>query len=311
MRESDIKVLWGRSGNRCAICRCELTMGPDHTRQVPLGEQAHIAAKTTDGPRGESALKTEERDQYHNLILLCPSDHSRIDKLVDSYPVERLHQIKTDHELWVQSSLALTPDVTRHEAYSFLYAHLVDSAVEACDLKHWKAWTSHALGLAASWDRKRLDSLRGFRHQMLRAIKPGHFVELERSLDTLAITCHQAVELFLRHAEKQEGRLYARQFYKDLREWDTEKHERLFRKWECWVETCELWLFAATKAANWMADVVRRDINPYFFLTDGKFVVERGPLMDLSWETMLLEFTDDEKASLPDGWRGLVVGEDA
>jgi hypothetical protein len=38
MREKDIKILWGRSGNRCAICKLEPT--PDGSRET-LGEMAH------------------------------------------------------------------------------------------------------------------------------------------------------------------------------------------------------------------------------------------------------------------------------
>jgi hypothetical protein len=53
MKEKDVKMLWGRSGNRCAICKIELT--PVGSESV-LGEMAHIIADKQKGPRGESDL---------------------------------------------------------------------------------------------------------------------------------------------------------------------------------------------------------------------------------------------------------------
>lgn len=102
MREKEIKILWGRSGNRCAICKLELT--PDGDRET-LGEMAHIVAKSNDGPRGNLPLEPSERDKYKNLILLCPTHHADIDKNYTDWPVERLHRTKTEHEAWVSEQL--------------------------------------------------------------------------------------------------------------------------------------------------------------------------------------------------------------
>jgi hypothetical protein len=98
MREKDIKILWGRSGNRCAICKLELTSdGAPET----LGEMAHIVARSPEGPRGAVQLANEDRETYENLILLCPNHHSEIDKNPDAWPIHRLKVAKTDHERWV------------------------------------------------------------------------------------------------------------------------------------------------------------------------------------------------------------------
>jgi len=104
MREKDIKILWGRSGNRCAICKIELT--PDGSLET-LGEMAHIVARSQGGPRGNSNQSTGERDSYNNLILLCPTHHVEVDKNPDSWPVERLRSVKADHEAWVSEQLGL------------------------------------------------------------------------------------------------------------------------------------------------------------------------------------------------------------
>jgi len=102
MRAKDIKILWGRSANRCAICKIELT--PDGEIET-IGEIAHIISRSPQGPRGDDALLSTERDDYSNLILLCPNHHSEIDKFPDSWPTEKLHQLKEEHEKWVSEQL--------------------------------------------------------------------------------------------------------------------------------------------------------------------------------------------------------------
>jgi len=102
MKDKDIKILWGRSGNRCAICQIELTASGD---RETLGEMAHIVARASNGSRGESSLTVQERDSYNNLILLCPNDHTEIDKNYQDWSVDKLHRIKTEHESWVSEQL--------------------------------------------------------------------------------------------------------------------------------------------------------------------------------------------------------------
>lgn len=102
MRIKDIKLLWGRSGNRCAICKIELS--PDGSVET-IGEIAHIVSRTREGPRGNDALLLSKRDDYSNLMLLCPNHHSEIDKLPDSWPSSKLHQLKEEHEKWVSEQL--------------------------------------------------------------------------------------------------------------------------------------------------------------------------------------------------------------
>ena len=102
MRDKDIKILWGRSGNRCAICKLELTA--DGSTET-LGEMAHIVGQSQNGPRGNQNLT--DRDSYDNLILLCPTHHVEIDKNYTAWPVERLRSIKADHEAWVSEQLGI------------------------------------------------------------------------------------------------------------------------------------------------------------------------------------------------------------
>ena len=99
--QKDLKILFQRSGNRCAFPGCKKAL--DHPESdlddpVVLSEVAHIVARSSDGPRGEYPLPPEERDKYDNLILLCEEHHHIVDSQPHTYTVERLRQMKSDHE---------------------------------------------------------------------------------------------------------------------------------------------------------------------------------------------------------------------
>ncbi len=95
------KILWARSGNRCAICRCSLVLeATDADREALVGDECHIVAASPTGPRG--GFTVDDVDGYNNLILLCKTDHKRIDDQVLEFPVERLRAMKREHERWAQ-----------------------------------------------------------------------------------------------------------------------------------------------------------------------------------------------------------------
>ncbi|MFA4830486.1 MAG: HNH endonuclease [Thermodesulfovibrionales bacterium] len=69
-----------------------------------IGEECHIIANSTDGPRGNISTQ-EDLNKYDNLILLCRIHHKIIDDQPNTYTVERLRKIKVTHEKWVRDSL--------------------------------------------------------------------------------------------------------------------------------------------------------------------------------------------------------------
>jgi hypothetical protein len=72
-----------------------------------VGEEAHIVAEEDKGPRGNPAMPIPERNAYPNRILLCGDHHTLIDKDHGvHFSVAQLHQMKTDHEAWVDHMLS-------------------------------------------------------------------------------------------------------------------------------------------------------------------------------------------------------------
>lgn len=298
IKQKDIKILWGRSGNRCAFCKTQLTQNSSAvTASFTLGEQAHIVGDKPGSARSNSPLNDEQRDSYHNLILLCPTHHTEIDSNESDWPVERLHQEKSVHELWVTETLSETIDHVKL-AKQATVASIVDSAVELCDFENWQSWTSWALSPDPKWDESRPDKIFEFRQKIIAAIWHDEFEELKRSAITLSILLNRATQKFLEHSDLRGNTYFPFKFYKAISH--NPNYNEDLRRYEEWLDECYSLIKASTKAANWFAAVVRKDINPMFFAEKGKFLIMEGPFMDLSFRTELLEFTEEEKTNLPE-----------
>ncbi len=103
----DLRLLFQRSGNRCAFPGCTKVLAQKGTSlddPVILSEVAHIVAQKLDGPRGDYPLPLDKRDAYDNLILLCEEHHHRVDAQKYTYTVERLRQMKIDHERLIEGA---------------------------------------------------------------------------------------------------------------------------------------------------------------------------------------------------------------
>lgn len=109
-----IKILWSAAAGLCAFsdCRQRLTYSEagefaPHT----LGEMAHICGDRLGSNRHDPNQSVEERDDYQNLILLCPTHHRLIDRRENEarFPVEMLLKMKAEHEAFVRDSFEPTP----------------------------------------------------------------------------------------------------------------------------------------------------------------------------------------------------------
>ena len=111
-REIDLKLLWGRSAARCAFPDCPTELTQEGTHKDPavvIGEMAHIVAGSQDenrSPRYDPAYPRELLDTYENLILLCPTHHTLVDKQHNTYTVDDLKTWKSELEDWVAIQLS-------------------------------------------------------------------------------------------------------------------------------------------------------------------------------------------------------------
>jgi len=100
------KILWGRSGNRCAICKKELVVDstPKNDESI-IGDECHMISPQLGGPRHDPSLPQDKFDLYDNLILLCRVHHKVVDDQAETYLTDILRQFKINHETWVSRKL--------------------------------------------------------------------------------------------------------------------------------------------------------------------------------------------------------------
>ncbi len=103
----DLKKLCIKSGNRCAIPDCHKELVIERTENDAdciIGEIAHIKGERQSSARFDPHMMDKQRNSYDNLILLCSNCHKMIDDQINTYTVEKLHELKQNHEKWVIES---------------------------------------------------------------------------------------------------------------------------------------------------------------------------------------------------------------
>jgi hypothetical protein len=273
-----------------------------------IGEMCHMVAESEDGPRGQSPLTAEQRDDYDNLILLCRNHHGEIDKQPATFPIEQLKAIKAAHEKLVRESLLGHYD-RRRQQDDETYASYVDEWASRCNLDHWKDWSSFVLGgdrptMTVEMDRQ-LEDLGPW---LLGRVWPGRYAALERAFANFRVVVQDFRNTFHSHVERPspEGEmLVTRKFYQ-IEEWDEERYERLSKDYDRHVDLVIDLMFELTRAANFVCDEVRSSLIPTFRLADGVAMVMYGPCQpDGAWYTFAVHYTPEEKDRQPQPYPSL------
>ncbi len=93
------KRLFASSAGYCQRPGCTTHLFLDTgTKVIHLAEMAHIFAANNYGPRANAELSPEERGAYGNLVLLCPTCHTMIDKAPQDFPDHTVISWKKEHE---------------------------------------------------------------------------------------------------------------------------------------------------------------------------------------------------------------------
>lgn len=101
--QKSVKILWAAAGGRCAFPGCWERLCYHEAKEVApyiLGEMAHICGEQPTSNRHDANQSQAQRDSYQNLILMCPTHHTLIDRKENEsrYPADALLQMKADHE---------------------------------------------------------------------------------------------------------------------------------------------------------------------------------------------------------------------
>ncbi len=117
------RLLLARSGGYCQnpACRRDLFVFFQNGDGTSLEELAHVIGRSKQGPRGRSDLEVGKRDEYENIILLCPTCHTLIDKSPSQFSVETLHEWKRSHEDTIRRTFLVPVYDTRDDLASAVH----------------------------------------------------------------------------------------------------------------------------------------------------------------------------------------------
>jgi hypothetical protein len=105
--KATIRHLFAHSGNVCAYAGCRHPLIDGHGNFV--AELCHIEAAEPGGERFNPAMTNAERSDRDNLLLLCHRHHVETND-VHAWPVERMRELKAEHERRYEESEAVVAE---------------------------------------------------------------------------------------------------------------------------------------------------------------------------------------------------------
>ncbi|WP_203043096.1 HNH endonuclease signature motif containing protein [Pimelobacter simplex] len=286
IRVADRKLLWGRSRNRCAFPDCSQLLTVDlHDPEsevlgeagVVLGEEAHIRSSQDGGPRHDGEYPPERLDSYANLILLCPTHHTLVDKDGGrGFTVEDLEKMRSNHEGALQQLESAAAERKRVADERLAAAIQVWEAKAMLD--EWQNLT-WSLNTPVPYIREPLrDGLFELGEWLLARDWPKTSPHVREAFDRFlgvvrVLTAHVA-QSFVRVGESNRWQLERK--YKELKKWNPPLYEELIAEHRV---QCTMTYFLAielTRAANRIIAAVREEVDPLYRFDEGVLLLREG-----------------------------------
>jgi hypothetical protein len=292
------KMLWGRSGGLCAICRVSLfETGQEAREPTVLGQECHIVGEenSAGSPRGFDPMPLELRNLYTNLVLLCGKHHKIIDDRVEEYTIEILRKIKLDHELWVQQSLRLDLDKQLDDER---YMQIAEMWSALAGLDDWANFTYSILsGDPPTVNEAHFSRLNDLQVKLLQCVYPQRYQQLNKAFHTFRVVLHDFLNVFNLHAElPSEGisDLRTRRFYRN----SLQNRDLYNRQLQEYLEHVNLLCDLAvelTRAANFVCESLRTFVYQGYRVSDGWLLCQTGPGIDGQSLRVQVRYTPDEQ----------------
>src|SRR5690606_13102145 len=183
------------------------------------------------------------------------------------YTVEKLKEIKKEHEVWVKESLK--PDSERTKI-DLIYADYIDEIIKRLDFENWKAWTSYPIG-ESSINYLTLVSLMELPSFIISRFWPKEYLDLEDSIYNIKAVVNDLVTVFHKYAERdsikpKDGEdlefktSYTETFYKLTFHEDIKVYNRLLEEYIYHTELITDLGLELTRAGNLLIEKIRKYI---------------------------------------------------
>ncbi len=297
------KLLWGRAGNQCAFPACVQTLTADlgtedseflATVGVVMGEEAHIRSARPDGPRFDETYEDTKLDSYENLLLLCPTHHTLIDKNGGvGFSVAQLEEMKASHEKLVTESLGAEEESQRELSERMIALLLLWE--QKMQLEEWETITAQLnepLPVLADTSYTKLIEAGAW---LLKMRWPNRFPRTVLAFRNL----HHVMTDLLNHLQKcmeskNEFFWQIRRSYKDIG-WDPDAYKILFAEFQNERFLLYVLVIEATKAINWVIIEAADEVDKFYRFDQGLILMRDGDGVFKSW-MMRIEYEADELA---------------
>lgn len=152
------RMLLSRSGGYCMRPECHRDLFPlfETGEITSVEELAHIIGQKEDGPRGDRPLPLKQRDEYHNVLVLCPTCHTIVDKKETAhlFPDDLLLGWKAQHEEKITACFGVPSYEDRVQLSEAVSALLIQNRVTFETYGPFSAkWTDPLANAATAWVR--------------------------------------------------------------------------------------------------------------------------------------------------------------
>jgi len=288
------KKLWANAGNRCAFPGCvqrlvsDLGM-PDQPTSgagAVVGEEAHIRSSKATGPRHDPGYPAGKLNEYENLVLLCPTHHTIVDKDGGSaWPLVEVLKMKAAHEERVD---ALLSDSSNQSPTTTALESRIHRWEELINLAGWEELTQrlnfvHPYLALSDWQ-----SLAETAIWLAGVDWPPHFPKL-----AVAFATHRAVlEVLISHISdafvRGQGELEIRRRHKETY-FDGPDGEQLYTEAisEFGVNDAVtgVLVLELTRTVNLVILAVRDEVLPLYRFNDGLIQMVEGDLIWGLWSS--------------------------
>lgn len=118
-----LRDLFVHSGNECAFPGCDRVLV--NAKGQWVGRVCHLEAAMPGGERFNPAMTNEDRRQRNNLVLMCHDHHIETNEIAE-FPVERMLEIKADHEKRFAGAPPVADEVLEHAVREIVAASIED-----------------------------------------------------------------------------------------------------------------------------------------------------------------------------------------
>ncbi|MEV7322827.1 HNH endonuclease signature motif containing protein [Streptomyces sp. NPDC093970] len=256
-----------------------------------MGEEAHIRSAQPDGPRYDAGYDAGKLDTYENLLLLCPTHHTLIDKNSGvGFSVANLKEMKASHEQLVTERLGAGEESQRE--LSERMAALLLVWEQKMHLDQWESVTAQLNPDLADVGYTQMIDAGAW---LLKMRWPKQFPRTGQAFRNL----HHVMTDLLNHLQscmetKNEFFWKLRRNYKRIG-WDPEAYKALFAEFQSERFSIYVLVIEVTKAINWVIAEAACEVDEFYRFDQGLILMQDGDGVFNTW-MMRLEYEPDEVA---------------